>query len=657
MGLMLLILTTSIFTSCKPEPKPEPKVYTVTFDAAGGSEVAAIQVKSGEKAVQPDDPVKEGYVFDAWYNGEAVYDWETPVTANLTLIAKWTDKTYTVTFDVEGIDAQEIKHKDKVTKPEAPTKEGCVFAGWLNGETAYDFELPVTSDLVLTASWEVIKYSITFDSDGGSEVKAFEVDYETVANEPAAPTKEGHLFAGWFVGEVAYDWTAKVKENLTLKAKWKKALAGIFEFDTEYNGWQEWSMIENESKDAAGTATIAEPPLYLNVNVKDKGLKEKDTIKVEVKFASTEGLKQIGVLSAGDNYAWKQLTPNESNTYEVEFKLTKATFDNDLLGFWFVPQDGDGALIGKKYSLYYESIKVTHIPYVPEEGEEEVELNKVTVSEDGKVVTIENPTMLMKYGCTVEGNVINYSGNSAAAWTYENITDYSQVEIFYETTKESSRKIAVKAFGTNEGNGDVAYLELQTAGSINFNISNFVEKLPDSSFTHIGIANNANDNNWPNPKWDDDWTLKITKIVLTKVDQLEDKVIFDPATFTAPAGMEIVEKEGNKYLKVVPDGYNTTIAWNADVSGYTQVEFTIYIEEVNEEMQHVMKVLNGASSVCGENGVAVKTEKTGVVKLSASLDTGCTAVTSIQPIVQELGTWAAQTDKTMYIGKIVVKTN
>ena len=49
------------------------------------------------------------------------------------------------------------------------------------------------------------------------------------------------------------------------------------------------------------------------------------------------------------------------------------------------------ALIGKKYSLYYESIKVTHIPYVPEEGEEEVELNKVTVSEDGKVVTIENP--------------------------------------------------------------------------------------------------------------------------------------------------------------------------------------------------------------------------------------------------------------------------
>ena len=43
MGLMLLILTTSIFTSCKPEPKPEPKVYTVTFDAAGGSEVAAIK--------------------------------------------------------------------------------------------------------------------------------------------------------------------------------------------------------------------------------------------------------------------------------------------------------------------------------------------------------------------------------------------------------------------------------------------------------------------------------------------------------------------------------------------------------------------------------------------------------------------------------------
>ena len=176
-------------------------------------------MKSGEKAVQPEDPTKEGFVFDAWYNGEAEYDWETPVTADITLTANWTDKTYTVTFDVEGIEAQEVKHKDKVTKPaEDPTKEGFVFAGWLNGETAYDFELPVTSDLALTAKWDVVKYSITFDVEG---VKAIEVEYGKVAEEPAAPTKDGYTFKGWMNGDAAYDWTKAVTADVKLTASWE----------------------------------------------------------------------------------------------------------------------------------------------------------------------------------------------------------------------------------------------------------------------------------------------------------------------------------------------------------------------------------------------------------------------------------------------------
>ena len=65
------------------------------------------------------------------------------------------------------------------------------------------------------------KYTVTFDPDGGSEVKSQEVSDGKKANEPDAPTKTGYTFGGWFVKTTEWNFLAyTVTENVTLKAKW-----------------------------------------------------------------------------------------------------------------------------------------------------------------------------------------------------------------------------------------------------------------------------------------------------------------------------------------------------------------------------------------------------------------------------------------------------
>ena len=84
--------------TCKDEPQ-QPGTYMVTFDSAGGSDVPSQEVVSGNLATEPTAPTREGFTFAGWYLGDTAYNFNTPVTGNITLVAHWTDaKTYTVTI-------------------------------------------------------------------------------------------------------------------------------------------------------------------------------------------------------------------------------------------------------------------------------------------------------------------------------------------------------------------------------------------------------------------------------------------------------------------------------------------------------------------------------------------------------------------------------
>lgn len=105
----------------------------------------------------------------------------------------------TVTFlsDGEHTAPPQIRANAPAARPADPTKEGYTFIGWYNGESEWDFETPVTADLTLTAKWQLNRYTITFDTAGGSEVPSITQDYGTAIIAPANPTKTGYTFAGW----------------------------------------------------------------------------------------------------------------------------------------------------------------------------------------------------------------------------------------------------------------------------------------------------------------------------------------------------------------------------------------------------------------------------------------------------------------------------
>ena len=169
--------------------------YTVTFQSEGGSEVAS-QIRANTPADQPADPTKEGYTFIGWYNGESEWNFETPVTADLTLTAKWQINRYTITFDTAGgseVPSITQDYGTAITPPAAPTRTGYTFAGW-------DRESPTTmpaENITLTARWQVNQYTITFKPENGGQDIVIKQDYGTAITAPANPTKTGYTFAGW----------------------------------------------------------------------------------------------------------------------------------------------------------------------------------------------------------------------------------------------------------------------------------------------------------------------------------------------------------------------------------------------------------------------------------------------------------------------------
>lgn len=68
---------------------PSVTKYTVTFKDGEKVVGTPAQVESGKTVAKPTDPVKPGYTFKGWFNGEAAYDFTAAVTSNLTLTADW----------------------------------------------------------------------------------------------------------------------------------------------------------------------------------------------------------------------------------------------------------------------------------------------------------------------------------------------------------------------------------------------------------------------------------------------------------------------------------------------------------------------------------------------------------------------------------------
>ncbi|ENH0453442.1 InlB B-repeat-containing protein [Listeria monocytogenes] len=205
--------------------------YTATFNNDGTTTTETVDYQ--EALTEPTEPTKDGYTFDGWYDaqtGGTKWNFATnkmPAN-NITLYARYSVKSYTATFDKEGTTTTQTANYDSLlTEPAAPTKDGYTFDGWYDAETGgnkWNFatnKMPA-KNVTLYARFTVKSYTATFDKDGTTTTQT--VNYDSLIQEPTAPTKDGYTFTGWYDAETGgnkWDFAANKMpaKNVTLYAR------------------------------------------------------------------------------------------------------------------------------------------------------------------------------------------------------------------------------------------------------------------------------------------------------------------------------------------------------------------------------------------------------------------------------------------------------
>ena len=145
--------------------------YNVIFNTNGGTEVENIIVKENETVdLSNVVTVKNNYNFIGWYidsSLQTLFDEETAINSNITLYAKWQEKTkYTISFDTNGgstLNPLTIYKGEKIEVLDEPLKDDHTFGGWYIDSsltTPFDYNATITKSMTLYAKWnEVIKYN------------------------------------------------------------------------------------------------------------------------------------------------------------------------------------------------------------------------------------------------------------------------------------------------------------------------------------------------------------------------------------------------------------------------------------------------------------------------------------------------------------------
>ena len=226
------------------------EIFIVKFDSDGGNIIASQSVKNGDLATKPMDPSRFGHEFAGWYNGDTPWDFATPITAGITLKAKWTP-IYTVTFSTDGagkLDPVRLLNGSLIPVPAEVQKPGYIFAGWYYENALWDFAtMTVTKDVKLEARWTPITYGVIIDKDNGEAPTEVALMPNNKIPAPEAPTRQGYEFAGWYVFDAASNTLSSTPWNFNedvvtapviIKAKWIKTWTVSFEaFGTIYDSY------------------------------------------------------------------------------------------------------------------------------------------------------------------------------------------------------------------------------------------------------------------------------------------------------------------------------------------------------------------------------------------------------------------------------------
>ena len=221
--------------------------YSVTFNAntpadgtvTGTMSVQNIAAGSSERLTENAFSC-EGYIFQKWNtkadgSGTDYSDkHDISVTESIVLYAQWVKEqagSFPVTFDMNGgnsIDVQQVEEGTCAEQPVNPLKANAEFEGWYKDAsftTAFDFSKPITAATTVYARW---KYTVSFNTNGGSEVASVTIKDGESLSRPSAPSKSNVSFDAWYLSfsaAEAVSFPMTVNADTTLYAKWKCTLS------------------------------------------------------------------------------------------------------------------------------------------------------------------------------------------------------------------------------------------------------------------------------------------------------------------------------------------------------------------------------------------------------------------------------------------------
>ena len=218
------------------------EALVVTFHANNGTEDTATQkIFGGKGTLKANTFTCEGKIFAGWATsagGAVVYEDGAAITTetDLDLYAVWSD-AYTVTLRNGDTDTTVLVPQNSAIGsriPADPTKKGYTFEGWFNGEEKLTAETVISGDVIYTAKWSPITYTIAFSGGEGGQgaMDSISATYDQEVTLPKNTfTRPGYYFNGWSASSGASsgsyadekpvkNLTTKQGETVTLYAAW-----------------------------------------------------------------------------------------------------------------------------------------------------------------------------------------------------------------------------------------------------------------------------------------------------------------------------------------------------------------------------------------------------------------------------------------------------
>lgn len=274
-----------------------PEVYQVTFKD-GDSIFATDYANSGDTVTKPTDPTQTGYTFDGWYSDENLgqeWNFDTPITEDIPLYAKWTVCTYTVTFDTNGGtinsgNITEYTYGEGAKLPTDVTRPGYTFGGWyensnFSGEPVKEISKTDTGNKTYYAKWlsanAGVSRVIVSDQDAAINGNAISVTLPAGSSLPTAGDIQITAAEGATVSDLSTEdggttWTFTVtaEDGTTEMYTIQVTIAPLPAYTVTVAASSHGSVMANPTSAAAGetvTLTIAPETGYTlaSLNVAD----------------------------------------------------------------------------------------------------------------------------------------------------------------------------------------------------------------------------------------------------------------------------------------------------------------------------------------------------------------------------------------------------